>query len=84
MSGAIKCDADKQISVFVTIDGKGKTSPAGRVERHRQEFIDFLRSLPPVSEKVTGAGYVASGACRDLSKGGWGDGESRAGRREKL
>jgi hypothetical protein len=41
MPAKIGCDAHKQFSVFVTIDGKGKTSPAVRVEHHRQEYIDF-------------------------------------------
>jgi hypothetical protein len=50
MPAVIGCDAHKQFSVFVTIDGKGKTSPPVRVEHHRQEYIDFLHSLPPGSE----------------------------------
>jgi hypothetical protein len=37
MPAKIGCDAHKQFSVFVTIDGKGKTSPAVRVEHHRQQ-----------------------------------------------
>ena len=35
MPAKIGCDAHKQFSVFVTIDGKGKTSAAVRVEHHR-------------------------------------------------
>jgi transposase len=52
--------AHKQFSVFVRIDPKGKTSPPVRVEHHRQEYIDFLRSLPPASEialEATGHWY---------------------------
>ena len=60
MPAKIGCDAHKQFSVFVTIDGKGKTSPAVRVEHHRQQYIDFLHSLPPASEialEATGHWY---------------------------
>ena len=60
MPAKIGCDAHKQFSVFVTIDGKGKTSPAVRVEHHRQEYIDFLHTLPPGSEialEATGHWY---------------------------
>jgi transposase len=60
MSATIGCDAHKQFSVFVAIDDKGKTSPAVRVEHHRQEYIDFLHSLPPQSEialEATGHWY---------------------------
>jgi transposase len=49
-----------KFSVFVTIDRKGKTSPAVRVEHHRQEYVKFLRSLPPASEialEATGHWY---------------------------
>ena len=56
----IGCDAHKQFSVFVTIDGKGKTSPAVRVEHDRQTYIDFLHSLPDGSEialEATGHWY---------------------------
>ncbi len=62
MPAKIGCDAHKQFSVFVTIDGKGKTSPPVRVEHHRQQYIDFLRSLPPASEialEATGHWYWA-------------------------
>ena len=60
MPATIGCDAHKQFSVFVTIDGKGKTSPAVRVEHHRQESIGFLHSLPAASEialEATGHWY---------------------------
>jgi transposase len=60
MPAQIGCDAHKQFSVFVTIDGKGKTSPAVRVEHHRQEYIDFLHTLPAGSEialEATGHWY---------------------------
>ena len=60
MPAKIGCDAHKQFSVFVTIDGKGKTSPAVRVEHNRQEYIDYLHSLPPASEialEATGHWY---------------------------
>lgn len=60
MPATIGCEAHKQFSVFVTIDGKGKTSPAVRVEHHRQTYIDYLRSLPPGSEialEATGHWY---------------------------
>jgi transposase len=60
MPAKIGCDAHKRFSVFVRIDGKGKTSPPVRVEHHRQEYIDFLRSLPPASEialEATGHWY---------------------------
>lgn len=50
MPAVIGCDAHKQFSVFVTIDSKGKTSPAVRVEHYRQKYIDFLHTLPPGSE----------------------------------
>jgi hypothetical protein len=60
MPAEIGCDAHKQFSVFVAIDGKGKTSPAVRVEHHRQQYIDFLCALPPASEialEATGHWY---------------------------
>ena len=60
MPAKIGCDAHKQFSVFVTIDGKGKTSPPVRVEHHRQQYIDFLGTLPPASEialEATGHWY---------------------------
>jgi transposase len=56
----IGCDAHKQFSVFVTIDGNGKTSPAVRVDHHRQEYIDYLHRLPAASEialEATGHWY---------------------------
>ena len=52
MPSVIGCDAHKQFSVFVSIDSKGKTSPPIRVEHYRQQYIDFLRTLPPASEIV--------------------------------
>ncbi len=60
MPAVIGCDAHKQFSVFVTIDGKGKTSPPVRVEHHRQRYVDFLHSLPTGSEialEATGHWY---------------------------
>ena len=60
MPAKIGCDAHKQFSVFVTIDGKGKTSPAVRVEHHRQQYVDFLHTLPAGSEialEATGHWY---------------------------
>ena len=60
MPAVIGCDAHKQFSVFVEINGKGKTSPAVRVEHDRQQYIDFLHTLPPGSEialEATGHWY---------------------------
>jgi transposase len=60
MPAIIGCDAHKQFSVFVTIDGRGKTSAPVRVEHHRQEYVDFLHSLPMASEialEATGHWY---------------------------
>ncbi len=60
MPAVIGCDAHKQFSVFVTIDGRGKTSPPVRVDHFRQEYIEFLHSLPPASEialEATGHWY---------------------------
>jgi len=60
MSAVIGCDAHKKFSVFVTIDSKGKTSPPVRIEHHRQEYIDFLHTLPHASEialEATGHWY---------------------------
>ena len=60
MPQVIGCDAHKQFSVFVTIDSRGKTSPAVRVGHHRQEYVDFLQTLPPASEialEATGHWY---------------------------
>jgi len=50
MPAVIGCDAHKHFSVFVAIDRKGKTAAPVRVEHDRQEYIDFLRTLPPGSE----------------------------------
>ena len=44
----------------MTIDCKGKTSPAVRVEHSRQKYVGFLHSLPPASEiavEATGHWY---------------------------
>ena len=60
MPAKIGCDAHKQFSVFVTIDGKGKTSPAVRVEHNLAQYIDFLHSLPPgieIALEATGHWY---------------------------
>jgi transposase len=60
MPSVIGCDAHKKFSVFVAIDSKGKTSPPVRVEHHRQQYIDFLQTLPPKSEialEATGHWY---------------------------
>ncbi len=60
MPQVIGCDAHKQFSVFVQIDSQGKTSPAVRVEHHRQAYIDYLHTLPPASEialEATGHWY---------------------------
>lgn len=60
MPAKIGCDAHKQFSVFVTVDGKGKTSPVVRAEHHRQTYTDFLRALPSSSEialEATGHWY---------------------------
>lgn len=60
MPAVIGCDAHKQFSVFVEIDSKGKTSPPIRVEHDRQEYIDFLHTLPASSEialEATGHWY---------------------------
>jgi len=60
MPAKIGYDAHKQFSVFVTIDGKGRTSAAVRVDHHRQEYIDFLHTFPPGSEialEATGPWY---------------------------
>ena len=60
MPAVIGCDAHKQFSVFVAIDSKGKTSPPVRVDHHRQEYIDFLHTLPSASEialEATGHWY---------------------------
>jgi hypothetical protein len=61
MPSVIGCDAHKQFSVFVTVDGKGKTSPAIRVGHHRQEYIDFLHTLPAASEIALAPGLQAAG-----------------------
>ena len=61
MPAMIGCDAHKQFSVVVTIDSKGKTSPAVRVEHHRQEYIDSLHSLPPASEIALEATVIGTG-----------------------
>jgi hypothetical protein len=60
MPAVIGCDAHKQFSVFVAIDSMGKTAAPVRVEHHRQEYIDFLHTLPPASEialEATGHWY---------------------------
>jgi hypothetical protein len=60
MPAVFGCDAHKQFSVFVVIDGKGKTSPPVRVEHHRREYVAFLHTLPPESEvalEATGHWY---------------------------
>jgi transposase len=54
------CDAHKHFSVFVEIDGTGKTSQAVRVEHNRQQYIDFLHTLPAMSDiavEATGHWY---------------------------
>lgn len=60
MPAVIGCDAHKHFSVFVEIDSQGTTSPAVRVEHHRQQYMHFLRTLPPGSEialEATGHWY---------------------------
>ncbi|WP_026441643.1 IS110 family transposase [Pseudacidobacterium ailaaui] len=60
MRSIIGCDAHKQFSVFVAIDNTGKTSSPVRVGHDREEYIRFLRTLPPGSEiavEATGHWY---------------------------
>jgi transposase len=60
MPAVIRCDAHQQFSVFVEIDSKGKTSPPVRIEHSRQQYVDFLHTLPPRSEialEATGHWY---------------------------
>src|SRR5579875_838582 len=60
MRSIIGCDAHKQFSVFVAIDKTGKTSSPVRVGHDREEYIRFLRTLPPGSEialEATGHWY---------------------------
>ncbi len=60
MRSIIGCDAHKQFSVFVAIDKTGKTSSPICVGHDREEYIRFLRTLPPGSEialEATGHWY---------------------------
>ena len=60
MPVVIGCDAHKKFSVFVAINSKGNTATPVRVEHHRQEYIDFLHTLPAASEialEATGHWY---------------------------
>jgi transposase len=45
----IGCDAHKEYSVFVVVDGNGRAGPADRVAHDRETYRKYLGLLPPCS-----------------------------------
>jgi len=56
MQQFIGCDAHKKYSVFVGVDERGEISPAVRVDHDREQYRQFLETLPSGSQIALEAG----------------------------